>query len=475
MKAVIAGACVLLLAGCAVGPGYRRPLLPTPPQWSAPQRAGISKGAQPATDLWWKSFHDAELNSLVDRAVEANYDLQMAAARVEEARAAAGLARSGYYPQVAIGASASRARQIGVGLLPDRPAQLFSYEANAYNLSSDLSWEIDLFGRIRRSVEAAHGDLAASEQDRRNVLISVLADVARYYSELRGAQLRLEIARKNIATAQDTLNLTKARVAGGQATERDVTQAEGQLEAVRSQVPVLNTDIQAAIHRLSVLLGKNPGELEGELRKQAAIPPIPPEVPTGIPSDLLERRPDVRRAEAELAAATARVGVAKADYFPRFTLLGRAGREATQLHDLSLGFGNYFGAGPTVSLPVFTAGRIRSNVAIQNARVRESAAAYKSTILRAFEETENALAAYADEQDRRDRLQAAVRADETSFELANVQYKAGLTDFLTVLDAQRQMYANEDLLAQSQTRVTTHLVALYRALGGGWSLAPNAR
>ncbi len=474
MKTVVVGALALFLAGCAVGPNYRRPMVPAPSQWTAPQTRGVAKGVEPETDFWWKSFRDGELDSLIQRAVEANYDLQLATARVEEARAATGLARSNYFPQVGAGAAVTRVRQIGVGLAPSRSAQLFNYETNAYDINANLSWEIDLFGRIRRRVEAAKGDVAASEQDRRNVLITVFGDVARYYSELRGAQLRLEIAKKNIATAEDTLALTKARVAGGQATEREVAQAEGELESVRSQVPRLNTDIELAIHRLGVLVGKQPGELDEELSKQAAVPPVPPDVPTGIPSDLLERRPDIGSAEAQLAAATARVGVAKADYFPRFTLLGNAGREANQLHDLSLGFGDYFGVGPTLSLPVFTGGRIRSNVEIQNARVRQTAAIYKSTILRAFEETENALVAYANEQDRRDRLEATVRSDETSFDLANVQYKAGLTDFLTVLDAQRQMYTNQDLLAQSQTSVTTNLIALYRALGGGWSISPNA-
>ena len=201
MKTALIGICLLLLTGCALGPGYRRPLLPIPAQWTARQSGGILNGAGPVTDLWWKSFHDAELNSLIERAVQTNYDLQQAAARVEQARSAAGLARSSYYPQVGSGVAASRVRQIGVGLLPEHGARLFNYETNAYNLNGSLSWEIDLFGRIRRSVEAAHGDIAASEQDRRNVLISVLADVASYYAELRGAQLRLEIARRNIATA----------------------------------------------------------------------------------------------------------------------------------------------------------------------------------------------------------------------------------------------------------------------------------
>src|SRR5262249_25603277 len=274
------------------------------------------------------SFRDAELDSLIQRAVEANYDLQLATARVEEARAAAGVVRSGYSPQVNAGISATRTRQVGVGPVPSvsgpKP-QRFAYATNSYSLDGSLSWEMDLFGRIHRGVEAAQADLAASDQDRRNVLIAVLGDVARYYSDLRGSQLRLEIAVKNIAIAQDTLALTKARAAGGQATERDVAQAEGQLESVRAQPPLLNTDIQLAIHRLGVLLGKQPGELEAELSTQALVPPIPPSVATGVPSELIERRPDIRRAEAQLAAATARVGEAKADYFPRFTLLGTAG------------------------------------------------------------------------------------------------------------------------------------------------------
>jgi multidrug efflux system outer membrane protein len=478
MRSLAIAALAVLLTGCAVGPNYQRPLVSTPAQWTAQPARGTVKGVEAQTDAWWKSFHDSELDSLMHRAVEANYDLQMATARVEEARAAAGFARSSYSPQIGAGAGVSRSRQVGVGLLPGASgpgAQLFNYEANDYNLDANLAWEIDLFGRIRRGVEAAKDDLAASGQDRRNTLITVLGDVARYYSDLRGAQLRLEIAGKNIATAGDTLALTKARVSGGQATERDVAQAEGELESIRAQVPGLDTNVQTAIHRLGVLLGKPPGELQEELSKQAPVPPVPPDVPAGIPSELLERRPDIKRAEAQLAAATARVGEAKADYFPRFTLLGTAGRQATELHDLSLGFGNYFGVGPSVSLPIFTGGKIRSNVEIQNARVRETAAEYQSTILRAFEETENALVGYANEQDRRDRLIATVRSDETSFELANVQYRAGLTDFLTVLDAQRQMYANQDLLAQSQTSVTTSLIGLYRALGGGWSISPDAR
>jgi NodT family efflux transporter outer membrane factor (OMF) lipoprotein len=467
----------LSLTACAIGPNYHRPLVSTPAQWTASEARGTAPGVRIETDQWWQSFHDAQLDSLVRRAVAANYDLVLATARVDEARAARGLARSTYSPQINGGVSASRDRQLGVGLLQSPggvSVKRFPYEINEYSGDLSLSWELDLFGRIRRGVEAATADLAASERDRRNVLIALLSDVARYYAELRGFQLRLEIARKNVAIAQDTVALTRQRADAGLATERDVAQAQAQLESVRAQIPALNTNIQVSIHRLGGLLAQQPGALQQELATSAPVPPTPPQVPTGVPSDLLQRRPDVQRAEAQLAAATARVGEAKAEYFPRFTLLGSAGRQATQLHDLTLGLGNFFSAGPSVSVPVFTGGKIRSNVAIQDARVKQALATYQNTILNALEETENALTQYGDEQDRRDRLTATVQADQTAFELANVQYRAGLTDFLTVLDAQREMYTNQDLLAESQTQVSANLIGLYKALGGGWSISPES-
>jgi NodT family efflux transporter outer membrane factor (OMF) lipoprotein len=478
MKVLITIALSVALAGCAVGPNYRRPTIAAPTQWNAAAARGTKSGAPVDVDQWWQSFHDAELDSLIRRAVAANYDLAQATARVEEARAAVGQARSNYNPQINANTSATRDRQVGVGLVPSSgrvSPVLFPYETTKYSGDLSLSWELDLFGRIRRGVEAAKDDLAAYEQDRRNVIVALLGDVGRYYANLRGDQLRLEIAEKNIAIAMDTRDLTRDLARAGQATERDAAQAEAQLEVVCAQVPVINTNIQMSIHRLGVLLGEMPGALEEELATKGPIPPAPPEVPTGVPSDLLKRRPDIQRAEAQLAAATARVGEAKADYFPRFTLSGNAGREAQQLHDLTLGLGNFFSVGPAVSVPVFTGGKIRSNVAVQDARVKEALAAYHSAILNAFEETENALVSFGNEQDRRDRLSATIAADQDAFELTSVQYRAGLSDFLTVLDAQRELYANQDLLAQSQTQVTSSLIGLYKALGGGWSVSVRDR
>lgn len=468
----------LLLSACALGPNYRHPQTNVPPQWTAPATRGTRPGIEPTTDAWWKSFHDAELESLITRAAEANYDVKLSLARLEEARAATGIAKSSFYPQIGAGVSAERLRQIGVSVAPSRnpgsiPTQIFPYEISSYRGGFDASWEIDVFARIRRQAEAARADFRSSEQDRRNVLITVLGDVARYYAELRGLQLRLEIANKNVARAGDEVKLTRDLAQAGQVTQRDVAQAETQLQSTRAEIPQLNAAIETSIHRLSVLTGQQPGALDGELGAKFPLPMQPPEVPVGLPSDLLTRRPDIQSAQAQLDAAIARVGVAKADYFPTFTLFGSAGRQAAQLHELTLGLGNFFAAGPSISVPVFTGGRIHSKVAAEEARVREASAAYQERVLTSLEETENALVGYAEEQSRRDHLEATVRASQDALDLANAQYRAGLTDFLTVLDSERTLFANQDLLAQSQTSVATNLIGLYKALGGGWSLAPK--
>jgi outer membrane protein, multidrug efflux system len=459
----------LLLAGCAVGPNYKRPQAAVPTQWTvAPTRGTETKS--PETDEWWASFQDPELNSLVGRAASRNLDLKLALERVQEARAARGVARSGYFPSIDAAASGTRNRQNVIAPVgPQNSPIIAPVEFNNFQGGLSASWELDVFGGVRRSVQAATADATAAEENRRDVLVILLGDVGRSYAQLRGFQRRLEIANKNIKTQQDTLDLTSARAKAGLATELDVSRAAAQLESTKAVVPTLLSGIDVSIHRLSVLLGEEPGALRSELEKTSPIPSAGPEVDVGLPSDLLERRPDIRRSEAQLAAATARIGEAKADLFPRFVLTGTAGRQATQLHDLTLGAGNFFSAGPGISLPLFTGGRIRSNIAVQTSRQREALIGYQSTVLSALEEVENALVGYSQEQERRDRLNEAVSHSQLAVDLATEQYKAGLVDFLSVLDAQRDLYANEDQLVQSQTNVTTDLVGLYRALGGGWS------
>lgn len=467
----------LTLTGCAVGPNYRRPAVAVPHQWPAESFQGTAPAIEPVTEDWWKSFHDPELESLVTRAVPANLDLKLAAARVEEARASLGLARSDAFPQLNASVAAARERQITQAFIPNGSGTGGSfhtapYEINVYSGLLDMSWELDLFGRVRRQTEAARGDLAAQQEDRRNVLITLLGDVATNYTQVRGFQLRLEITQKNIATQEDTLKLTRELADAGQATERDVAQAETLLETTQSSIFTLHSGLEASIHRLSVLLGLEPDALSKELAAASPLPVTPPDVPAGLPSDLLTRRPDIRRAEAKLAAATARIGQARAAYFPAFSLTGSGGREATQLHNLTLGAANVFSIGPSISLPLFTGGRVRSNVAVQTARMKQAQAAYESTVLRALEETDNALVNYSDEQGRRERLQEVVRSSQKALDLAQIQYKAGLVDFLTVLDSERTLFNDQDQLAQSQVTSVTNLISLYKALGGGWQISP---
>ena len=458
---------ILFFSGCAVGPNYKRPVTPVSPHW-IDRAAGTSTG-EPA-DQWWKSFNDHQFDKLVQQAVQANLDLQLAAARIAEARAARGVAKSELFPTVEATATASRNRQRVVALPagPKGSGQIVPIEFNNFQGGFDAAWEVDVFGRIRRGLQAASADAAAAAEARWAVLVAVLGELGRSYAELRGFQLRLDIANKNILIQQDTLNLTQARAKAGLATELDVVRAAAQLETTKSAVPTLQSGVETSIHRISVLLGKEPGALRAELLPGAPVPVTPPEVPVGLPLELLERRPDIRQAEAQIVAATARVGEAKAEFFPRFLLLGTAGRQASQLHDITLGMGNFFAAGPAVSLPIFTGGRIRSQVQVQDARLQQSVITYRSTILTALEETENALVAYAEEQVRREHLETAVKSNEESVRLSSELYKAGLTDFLSVLDAQRELYADEDLLAQSRTAQTVNLIALYKALGGGW-------
>lgn len=468
-RALFISALVISLTGCAAGPAFRRPFVSVPPKWSGEPSRGTRSDA-PVAEQWWKSFHDPELESLISRAAVANLDLQIAAARAEEARANRGLVRTNGLPQVSAIVSGERNRRMVVGLAP----AAFPFETNLFQGQFDMSWEADVFGRIRKQFQSATADLAAQEEDRRNVLITLLGDVATSYAQVRGFQLRLAIAEHNIRIQQDTLDLTRALAGAGQATDRDVAQAEAQLESTRAGVPQLETGRDVALHRLAVLLGSEPGSLAQELSESAPLPVVPEAVPVGLPSGLLQRRPDIRRAEAQLAAATARVGEARADFFPRFSLTGAAGRQSTQLSLLPLGVGNVFSFGPSVSLPVFTAGRIRSNVAVQEARVKQAEAGYRSVVLTALEETKNALVGYSNEQERGQRLERVIRADRTALELAQAQYQAGLADFLTVLDAERALSEHEDQLAQSQTAVVTRLVSLYKALGGGWSSPPSA-
>jgi NodT family efflux transporter outer membrane factor (OMF) lipoprotein len=432
---------------------------------------------------WWASFHDATLSSLIERAVKANLDLEIASSRLLEVRAARRVARADLFPQVGSSDSISRMRgglttgifsvNQGPSARSEAPNLLAPFETNVFRLGFDASWEMDFFGRRRRSLEAATADVASFEEARRDLIVSLTAEVARNYAELRGLQRRLDIADENVALQAQSLELTRAQAEAGLGTQLDVERQAAQLDWSRSLAPSLEAAATKAIHRIGILLGEEPGAFLDELAHREPLPILPDAVPVGIPADLLKRRPDIRRAEARVAAETARVGIARADRFPRITLNAAGGRHATAPAGLTFGAGNYFSFGPAITLPIFDGGRIRANIEAQRQRLDQALSEYRSAVLRALEETENSLVAHGREKERRDRLMKAVESFRQATVLANELYLRGLTDFLSVLDAQRQQLAAEEALAQSETSVVISLVALYKALGGGWEIVPQ--
>ena len=456
-----------VLMGCTVGPSYRRPEVSVPATWRQAEQPGVSPGVTTAT-AWWQTFQDPVLDQLVQQAVAANLDLKVATARVREARALRGITAADQVPSVNASGTAARVRD-SEHVLPRPPG--FEFEHDFFLVALDASWELDFWGRVRRSVEAADATVEAAEDTRHDVVVILLAEVARNLMEVRGAEQRQLIARHNIETQQDTVELTRVRFAAGLGTEVDVAQARTLLATTQAQVPVFDAARDAAIHRLSVLLGQTPGTLVDELREVEPIPTGPPSVPVGLPSDLLRRRADVRRAERELAAATARIGVATADLFPRFTLTGSLGVAATDAADVFTGASRFWALGPQVVWPVFAGGRIRANIRVHEARQEAALARYEQSVLAALEDTETALVKYGQEQARRQALERAVDASQLAVTLSGELYTRGLQDFLTVLDTQRALYAAQDQLVQSQQAVAANLIALYKALGGGWEIS----
>jgi outer membrane protein, multidrug efflux system len=475
----LTGGLLLLLGivGCTVGPNYRRPDVQVPATWSEGSDHDVT--TQPRDIArWWKTFNDPELDGLIERAVQSNLDLRLAAARVREARALRGIAASDLGPTINVSGAYTRNRQ-SENVLPAQVGSLNggsatgaapsgTLEQDLFQAGFDASWEIDLFGGVRRSIEAADADVAASVEDLRDVLVTLLSEVARNYVEVRGFQRRIDIAEDNIRSQQETLELTQARFDAGLTSQLDVVQAASQLATTQSQVPTLEASLKQSIHRLSILLGLAPGALLSELFQASPIPPVPPEVPVGLPADLLRRRPDVRRAERQVAAATARIGIAVADLFPKLSLTGALGLQSNLLADLPLGSSRFWSVGPTLSWPIFDAGRIRANIQVQNTREEQRLTQYEQVVLTSLEDVENALVAYSREQTRRSRLAEAVEANQRAVELANELYIRGLGDFLNVLESQRSLFASQSDFVQSEATMSSNLVALYKALGGGW-------
>jgi NodT family efflux transporter outer membrane factor (OMF) lipoprotein len=475
LATILATALSLVLAGCAVGPNYQPPNPPMPASYGQPTTRPLTADIA----RWWATFNDPMLESLIRRGIDSNLDLQLAQSRIRESRAARGVAGAGYWPTVDANASFqrnSRSNNTATFSGTGGGVNFGPRETDLYEVGFDSTWEIDVFGAVRRSVEAADADIQASIENRRDVLITLLGDVAQNYIVLRGRQRQLDITQANLKSQQQTLDLTQARFKAGLVGELDVARAQAQVAATTSLIPQFEQQLQQSIHRLSVLLGEEPQALVAELGPVGPIPSGVGVVPTGLPSDLLRRRADIRRAERQLAAQTARIGVATADLFPRFSLTGSLGLQSQKFSNLFENNSLFWGIGPGVTWNIFNAGRVRSNIEVQNARQEQALVTYQQTVLNSLEEVENALVAYDREQSRRVSLAQAVDANRRAVDLANQLYSRGLVDFLNVQESQRNLLVAEDTLAQSDALVSTNLVSLYKALGGGWEeLEPNEK
>ncbi|HMC44720.1 MAG TPA: efflux transporter outer membrane subunit, partial [Caballeronia sp.] len=491
----------MLAGACSVGPNFTPPEAKAPDNWHDLQRVQnppddmrfphasvpslVDTNADP-DPRWWRQFNDATLDSLIDRAAAGNLDLQSAVLRIAAAREQAVVSGAQGLPQLSANASYKR-EQLGLkGLLQsqgvfDKINALGSNSANVTNaLNSatgpvslfqdgfDASWELDLFGRVRRSVESANAQTESEMENRNDALVSLEAEVAQTYSQLRGAQLLKQITLAEIDSEQRILDLTREQARVGLTSQSDVESATAQVGSLQAQLPQFDAQIAQAMNGLAVLTGSVPGELDAELEAPGAVPPVPPSVPIGLPSTLARRRPDIRRAESDLHAATAEIGVAVAQMYPDVSLTGSVGTRATQAKYLAHWSSLFWSVGPSISLPIFEGGALRANVRIAKAQAGEAALQYRSTVLKALQDVDNALVSYRTDQDRREALTRTVEANRISLQLATDSYRKGLVSFITVLDAERQLAETRQQLAQSTVSVTTDLIAVYKALGGGW-------
>ncbi len=467
---------------------------------------------EPVDPAWWKLFNDPILTELEQRAAQANFDVRLATVRLAESRAQGGVTAAQEYPNAnsngsytrekiadrgvigLLGAGGSSSGGTGTGNTASTPgtsanglsgtnggiptsvvssgaASTHVPSFNLWQAGFDSSWELDFWGRVRRQVESADASLLASAESRRNSLVSTLAELARDYMQLRGQQADLKIAQDTLASERDSVRITQERQRGGLTTGLDVANAAAQAATTAGQIPQLQQQIAASINAICLLLGEPPNALSEQLSPPKPVPPTPPVVPVGFPSELALRRPDVRQAEAQLHAATADIGVAEADFFPRVTLSGSVGVQATQYKNLgnigAFGALQYSG-GPSITIPVFQGGQLKFTLILRKAQQQEAAVQYQQAVLQAFHDVDNALTAYSTEQQRREQLGRAVTQSRQALSLARQQYVSGLSTFLDVLTAQRTELENEQALADSTTTVSTNLVQLYKALGGGW-------
>jgi len=476
----------LWLAGCAVGPDYEAPKPQLPGGYHLMDAQQASKTAPGAVNTrWWQTFNDPQLNSLIDRAIEGNLTLQQAVLRIAGARQELAQARGGLFPSLNGSAKVTR-QQLGLeGLLKANGAtdQLDSETANQlssleqpvtlYQGSFDASWELDLWGKVRRQVELADAQTQAAVEQRNDALVSLEAEVARAYLQLRGAQATVATLEQQIAVAQQSWELTQSQQRNGLAPLTDVENARAQLSSLQAQLPQYQSQARQAMNGLAVLLGKTPGALDNELFTPKAMPALPQIVPVGIPATLARRRPDIRQAEATLHAQTANIGVSVAQLFPSLSLTGQLGVRNTDVSYLDNWSSHFYSVGPSLSIPIFQGGRLVSSVKLARAQQASAALDYRQTVLTALQDVENALVSYRADQVRVTALDETTGSLQRAFDLASDSYRQGISTFIDVLDAQRQLAQAQEQATQARMQSALDLVALYKALGGGWETYQN--
>jgi outer membrane protein, multidrug efflux system len=459
----------VLLAGCAVGPNYHRPQVSVDAGFVNAAEPGLAAGDP--TERYWTTFDDAMLTQLVEDSVIHNTDLQAATANLRAARAARRLAGYDQFPTVTANTSYAKVLESGQQL----PGYTFNQrEFDTAQAGFDGLWELDLFGRVRRNVEAARADVGASEATLRDARVSVIAEVARDYFILRGLQDQLALTRRNADVQASTLKLTRVRLEAGRGNELDTSRAEAEYETTLSTIPSLEATIATTIYRISVLTGRQPAALTAQLSVPAPLPQLPAFSSIGTPERLLRRRPDVRVAERQLAASTARVGVAMGDLFPKVTLVGEVGYSAASFGQFGQSQSRYFQAGPSISWAAFDMGRVLARIGESRAQTDAALAQYQSAVLNALEDAEGSMITYGRSQVSRQALQVAATASDKAADLAEKRFEGGLIDFLEVLDAQRTALSAELTLSQSRTDTATALVAVYKALGAGWAIPESS-
>jgi len=484
-------AVALMLSGCAVGPDYQAPKPATPERFNSMQRDGISAPLVAATNPnWWKSFNDPQLDSLIARAIKGNLSLQQAVLRIAGARQQLNQARGAWAPSVNGNARFTR-QQLGIkgelesegvydqidqaGSETDLQPALdsLSKPVGLYQGSFDASWELDLWGKVRRQVEMADAQQQQSVENRNDALVSLEAEVARAYLQLRGAQAITRTLQTQIDVAEQTLELTQSQQRNGLAPQTNVENSRAQVNSLRAQLPQYQAQIHQAMNGLAVLTGRVPGALDAELMTAKPLPALPKAVPVGVPSELARRRPDVREAEASLHAATANIGVSVAQLFPSLSLTGQFGMRNSDASSLDNWSSHFYSYGPSVTIPIFQGGRLVSSVKLARAQQASAALGYRQTVLTALQDVENALVSYRSDQQQVEGLDDTVAALQRAFTLASDSYRQGISTFIEALDAQRQLAQAQQQAEQVRVQSTLDLVALYKALGGGWEAYQN--